>query len=503
MNNKEIFSEIKARIPTDFKIIIEYFVKLCKELLTVKHIIPTNKRADIENFVARMTTIVNDRNNFFDFDKEILVDTINYLSEGRVNSYIDEIIHNRMPFFPSFINTIMYYKVWEEYDNLAGMRREKDFGIRLEYLKRVRELYKPIGLLIKHNKDIDIQLKKQNTFELSKSESKSLPESISNRESIRKILKPKKLITQKTIIRRKDEQDNSIEEEIEKVVPDPNEPDEFIEQIFYSEPDTQRTKFRSHEKLSKTSSFKYSDAKELPPLPKKKRTAILQELRNTCNYMKDGITYKRFDRMRKKDLQLIIKIGNKEGQQRCYNARSIYKYWLNFVKEFGDRIIPDPVTKVKITDGEKEEIMKNIKYINPKAINPDTIIDIKKDPYVKLIIQETLGNKNFYEIQVIYQIPNMRFVSLVDNLGVFPKNIEAEDVDGDINLTSDSVASLLITIFDSGRLLANNFIPFRCCRIHLRKTIGWWQNQSGNEPLVKGININKWRGFAQEAYDML
>jgi len=52
------------------------------------------------------------------------------------------------------------------------------------------------------------------------------------------------------------------------------------------------------------------------------RVEILQQLKSTCNVMKDIISQKRFDRMPKKHLKLIIKVG-----ENCYYVRNIYKWW--------------------------------------------------------------------------------------------------------------------------------------------------------------------------------
>jgi hypothetical protein len=205
--------------------------------------------------------------------------------------------------------------------------------------------------------------------------------------------------------------------------------------------------------------------------------------------------------MNKKNLQLIIKIGRNPGQQRCYYAKNIYKLWQKNNKENVPFV--DPETKQKITEEEKVNIMNKIKYINPKAINPDLKYNLKIDPYLKLIIEQSILYPNFYRIQLRYKINDNGHVSLINNLGLMPANLEINDVNGAANMTSAAVSGSLQELFDKGRLMTSNFAPFTCCRIHLGITYEYWTTPGNNKPLVKGINIERWNKFAEQIYSLL
>jgi hypothetical protein len=196
---------------------------------------------------------------------------------------------------------------------------------------------------------------------VSASKSKTLPTSISiekrkHKIPIRKPLIEITLSDGKTALR-----------------PDPNAPDEYREVSEEVEPPTNRSSFRPHDALSKN--LTPFSLEHLEPLPDKTRVALLKELKEACNYMKDGISGKRFDRMTKKNLQLIVKIGNIKGKQRCYYVRNLYNFWKH--NEKNNRILTDPETRVPITSSEKKDIMQKIKYINRKAKEPGTANGLK------------------------------------------------------------------------------------------------------------------------------
>jgi len=354
-------------------------------------------------------------------------------------------------------------------------------------------------------------------FSISESKSRSLPQSISIEKIVNKRLKPKQMIKKTVQILNRDTKKM---ETFESMVPDPSQPDEFLEQVFYSEPSLNRSNFRSHEQLSRLSPFKHSEANQLPKLTIEKRTKILKDLKQACNEMQDNISGKRFDRMNKKNLLFIIKVGNKnkEGKQRCYYARNIYKLWQEAEKN--NVAFVDPETRIPINLDEKEDIMKKIKYLNPKAIRPDERSKLKKDPRLELLFTP---KDKFYLLQSQYNLIH-NYVFVLEDLGYIPADIELEHVDGAANLTSAAVIGSLQALFDKGKVMESNFIPFSCCKIHLRKTIEYWTTPSkttvkkadGKDkldwrgrviqvdvPLVNGINMERWKLFASEIYTNL
>ena len=129
---------------------------------------------------------------------------------------------------------------------------------------------------------------------------------------------------------------------------------------------TERSRFRSHAKLSAMSPA----AAQLPPLTPKKRTAMLAELRAACTVMKDMISMQRFDRMNKKSLQLVVRLGpaSPAGQQRCYYVKNIYQLWANAAKD--NKPFRDPLTRDTVSPADKDQIMRKVRYVRPDAPDP-------------------------------------------------------------------------------------------------------------------------------------
>ena len=509
---EKVFNGMKeiSAIPDDFFKDLKDLVKICKLALSVDYLIPDDKREYINEFVNYSENIID--NNItvsIDFQnnslRSLIIDAKYVIRILSVYGNIpDRTLANEN--YKTINNRVKYYKFYEKYDNLKGYKlhltkvsRAIAYDNSEESLQLLNKLYQQIQEMIEHFSKLSNVKNNSDSLEtISNSKSRSLPASISIRKNITRLLKPKKLVEVE------EEYRNPRTREIElvkKMKPDPNEPDEFIERIFESEPDTGRSKFNSHRKLSNVSDFKYPEANEFTKLTPKKRTQILQELRATCSYMKDSITGKRFDRMNKKNLQLIIKIGKNPGQQRCYYARNIYKLWQKNNKENVPFV--DPETKQKITQEEKADIMKKIRYINPKLMNPELKSNLKVDPYLKLIIEQSNLYPNFYTIQTKYIINNNSYVSLIQDLGSMPANLEIDDVNGSANMTSSAIAASLQELFEKGRLMVSNFAPFVCCRMHLSKSLEYWTTPANDKPLIKGINIERWNKFAEEIYSLL
>lgn len=499
-------------IPKDFMDVIEDYKELYTYALSVDYIIP-EKEIDIITYTLHILTEIITKNkiiNVSPVEKELQYYTD--LSSLLVNKLILDptMTLEHQTTFNHVKKLIDYYYFYEKYDNLEGFKESDRYNTSLPILINLRKNYDMILYILNHN----LNNKELTDKTLSNSRSRSLPESISNDKIVNKRLKAKKMITKNveittTMINPETGLEEENKEIIENLVPDPNQPDEWIENIINIEPSTDRTikDIKSHKKLSEVSLFKYSEANELPKLSIKKRKDILRELKATCNYMKDNISGTRFDRMNKKNLQLIVQIGDNKGKKRCYYARDIYKLW----QEANKKNMPfvDPETRQPITSDEKKDIMKKIKYINPKAINYDEIdIKSKKDTNIYLVlspVQYEHSIASFYKIMIEYRIPDFNYVRLIFNLGIMPSNIELEDVRGAANMTSAAVAGSLQALFDKGGLMINNFGPFKCCKMHLNKDYNYWTTSNINELIEtgKGINMDRWAKFANELYSLL
>jgi len=273
---------------------------------------------------------------------------------------------------------------------------------------------------------------------------------------------------------------------------------------------TDRSRFRSHAKLSAVSPG--PGAAPLAPLDPKKRTAMLAELREACTVMKDMISMQRFDRMNKKSLQLVVRLGpaDRAGQQRCYSARGLYTVWANATKS--GRQFADPLTRDRVSNEEKDEIMGKIRHLRPNARDPREHV-IPRDPKVTLDIEHIpvpvrniptntlVGQIGMYHLELKRKVGARTYV--VFDLGVVPADVEIGDVNGDANRTSAAVIGNIRRLFDEGKLLSGNFAPYSCCTIHLRKPLNYWTTRSGASPMNKRVNMRLWNLMATEVYEAL
>lgn len=303
------------------------------------------------------------------------------------------------------------------------------------------------------------------------------------------------------------------------------DPDEFYPWSATEEDaPTDRSRFRSHAKLSAVSPgpAPSPDAAPLAPLTPKKRTALLAELREACTVMRDMISMQRFDRMNKKALQLVVRLGPKgAGQQRCYYVRNAYQLWANAAKE--GQTFKDPLTRAPITDAEKDDILRKIRHVRPNAPDPRAHA-VPRDPKLALDIQQVWASTEviiatsptttppplspgdsrvgFYRLQVTRPVGPTTYI--ISDLGYVPSEIQLGDVGGDANLTSAAVIASLRDLFDRGRLMASNVPPYRCCRIHLRKPMHYWlAKRTPASPTAGRINLRLWKAFATEVYGAL
>lgn len=249
--------------------------------------------------------------------------------------------------------------------------------------------------------------------------------------------------------------------------------------------------YKSHKALSEMSPI----SSQLTPLPEKKRQQLLQELKQSCVHMKDMITLERFDRMPKKSLQLVVQLG-KDEKKRCYYVRNLYDLW-NSAKSENKKLM-DPLRN-PITTQEQDEIMKKVKYIDPHAVDLRKDMERKMDIALKIIPIEMPVNVNgmmmhlpFFQLQVQRTFGKYTFIIVV--LGYIPANIEPEDVGGALNLSSAVIIANLQRLFQLGRLMSSNIIPYRCCKIHLRKSVDYWIDADA----PKFISIHRVRLMAEE-----
>ena len=330
-------------------------------------------------------------------------------------------------------------------------------------------------------------------YDLPKSRERSLPESLSQRRV--KQLKPK---------RRADD------------------PDEYYPWSATEEAaPTDRSRFRSHAKLSAMSPGPGPSPSPAPMTPKK-RTAMLAELREACAVMKDMISMQRFDRMNKKALQLVVRLGPKRaGQQRCYYVKNVYQLWANAAKE--KMPLKDPLTRAPVSEADKNDIMSKVRRLRPDAPDPRdyaaprdkklrlgihqinfNYLDIISEQYRDRTPPPTTatgGVVGFYNIVVRRSVGKTSY--LIVDLGFVPSDIELADVGGDANLTSSAVIGNIQSLFDSGRLMLSNVIPYRCCRIHMGKPMKYWVQKTSDSPIARSINMRRWKMMATEVYDAL
>ena len=246
--------------------------------------------------------------------------------------------------------------------------------------------------------------------------------------------------------------------------PDLTTPARSIENVEVRElKGTNRSHFKSYHELEAMSPL---TNEVLEALPAKKRTELLYELKAFCNEMKDTITNTRFDRMRKKQLHLIVKLGPTKGQQRCYYVRTVYKMWQQAVKN--NQPFKNPETGTRVTAEEKDDIMQKIRYLKPAAANPDSTARLVMDPELEFGVKQV---GDLYHIRFIRRFTKQLFV--IRDLGYIPSDIEVSE-SGSTDITSAVAVSKLQALFEKGRLMTSNFIPYRCCRISLHKTKEYW-----------------------------
>jgi len=254
-----------------------------------------------------------------------------------------------------------------------------------------------------------------------------------------------------------------------------------------TEPSTAHSSNRSR-------SISSSKRRELPPLPKISRTELLQDVLTHSKESMDVITFRQFSAMKKKDLQLIIRIGprTRDGKYSSYNVVSIYKKIAADVKS---GLIPkDPLNPNHIiTSDEMVKIQEAMQYYKRGLPRPDNIkkygypkITILFDPdgmfpvrYSNYIIANQM-HPGFYSFVVRHTIGTRS----TDKIwGVIP-DIDADE-SGEPDLTTGVIIEAIRKLHDEGRLLVpnyiNNYLQFYVPRIHLNKAPSYWETERINK----------------------
>lgn len=296
--------------------------------------------------------------------------------------------------------------------------------------------------------------------------------------------------------------------QLEKADHEKVEEDEFVpESRIRSSPDSlsasdSRSRkysdsYKRHSKLSKVSPFANASPSQVAQLDTKTRQQILKELKVACTILKDTITYESFDRMNKKNLMLVVKLGKGDTNKHCYYVRNIYNAWKQAVKD--NKPFVDPLNGVAVTTEEKDDIMKKMRYIKKDIKDPRDIaqkIPTAVQLYFKLMKHVDADGiiHQFYEILVRTKRKLGERILIVMRLGYVPADIEPRDAGGALNMSSAVLVSNIKKLFDTGRLFRNNEVPYRCCRIHLRKPIEYWLDPDG----PKGISMHRFAMMVEE-----
>lgn len=391
----------------------------------------------------------------------------------------------------NLIGAIIYYKlIYNDTDALvANWNSTTNPLTHTEVYQKLARQFKELFTFINELKDLDARRNIDIKSITSNSKSATLPSSISQNRVVQRRRVPKELIAVET----------SEGETIYRQAPGPDVFEEFS--MYVNEASTGRSTFKRHSILS---NMKPLSRESLEALPEKKRVQLLKELKSQCNEMKDSITGKRFDRMSKKNLHLIVQLGpnaapkvGSDGNtiiphpnKRCYYVRNIYKFWESVAKN--NSAFKDPVTRIGVTDVEKADIMRKVRYIKHNALDPE-LQTIKKDPKLEMVILLDPTGR-FYTFSIKRRIGS--WIYTIYDLGVVPANIDLTHAEGGAAYySSEATVANIKDLFDKGRIMESNFIPYTCCKMHFKKENYW----SGSEAEVH----RKFKLFADEVYGLM
>lgn len=245
---------------------------------------------------------------------------------------------------------------------------------------------------------------------------------------------------------------------------------------------------------NKSASFSSERKHDLPPLENKKRDEILEDVLRHSKEERDMITLRDFKDMKKKDLQTVVRIGPKTGENRqnTYSVVSIYKQIHNQVKS---GLAPkDPLNPAHIiTNDEMVDIHAKIQYYRRGAPRPDSMHQYRY-PKVEVIFDETGkwptisgGTFNFpglYSILIRHTIGTQS----KDTYWGTIKYIDSAET-GEPDLNTGSILETIRKLHDQGRLLKKdyrqNILKF-VARVHINKSPTYW-----NEDAVRKLRLMK------------
>ena len=470
------------------------YIKIC-ELGLEYHIVPDDKITDVNNYIEKFNyysietnlpsklIIIekkyideNEINTTHIFSKEYLISTyidsiqLRLLNGNLALTNADEKLYDIM----QKIASLNYYRLIRDRDlngKLANWGSTNNILTNSRSYINMITSFKNLNDFIDELKELDNEKNKAQSVVKTNSSSAKLPPSISRSMRIRQIRIPP-------------QHAEEIDSEGNKRMRRTMGPDYVKELVTYSEKvKTSRSKFRHHELMSQMTPL---DRESLEPLSDKTRVQLLEELKMLCNEMKDSITGKRFDRMSKKNLHLIVQLGP-SNKKRCYYVRNIYKYWESIAES--NIAFRDPETRIAVNDEEKQDIMKKIQYLKKDALNPEKKTR-SKDPKLELVINIDSTN-TFYTFNVKRKIGTLIYT--IYNLGVLPAHIDLHSENA--YYTSEATVANIKEAFDKGRIMTSNFIPYTCCRMHFKKQPYW----EGTDEEIK----HKFKLFADEAYGLL
>ena len=219
----------------------------------------------------------------------------------------------------------------------------------------------------------------------------------------------------------------------------------------------------------------------------KTRTELLKELEQSCTEMKDAISYEDFQDMKKKQLQLVVRIGKptKDGKRHCFYVKNIYGLARAAAKE--NLPIRDPLDPHhKLTKEELNQIKSYIRVIEPNAKSPDRpkkkmlqkfrldILPVTTDDYPHMV---------FHQIRISPNNPDNTAIP-TQIVGYIPADIDTESSDVNSSVTIIKIKQL----FDEGKL----FDAQGNMRVHIDKSIAYWmENNGANIPRKLALMVSE------------
>ena len=241
----------------------------------------------------------------------------------------------------------------------------------------------------------------------------------------------------------------------------------------------------------------------LPPLPEyTTRDDLLTYVKDHSTADVDMITLRNFDDFKKKDLQLVVRIGppNKDtvteidkttgksitkpiNKYHTYSVVSIYKHIKSNVKA---GLVPkDPLNPAyAITTDEIRDIHLKMQYYRKGAPSPDAVLK-STYPKVYLLFNPSNHYEGFYEIIIKHTIGT---VPISNRIWGYIPDIDSSET-GRPDLNTGIIFEKLRKLHDEGRLLEKTytgpdstlkFVP----RVHINKSAAYW-----NEDRIRKLQL--------------